>query len=109
MNTPNVMLESGTTGEGNYNSLTSNQSKNIKFTEHGLKRAKQRGFTESDILEIIKNGDISTQPGQFNKNVVNTLYMYNGNTVILNEHSELITVFSNAPAKNGLIKGFIIK
>jgi hypothetical protein len=35
--------------------------------------------------------------------------MYNGNTVILNEHSELITVFSNAPAKNGLIKGFIIK
>jgi hypothetical protein len=63
VNTPNVPFEAqtemSTTGE-NYNSLTSNQSKIIKFTEHGLERAKQRGFTESDILEIIKNGDIHT-------------------------------------------------
>ena len=76
---------------------TISKGKIAGFTKHGIKRAVERKFSKNSIVEIVDKGKIEIKTGRYG---VQTQYHLNGNTVVLNEKKEIITVFSSA--ENGV-------
>lgn len=76
------------------------------FKQHAVDQAISRGFTTTDILKIVKEGNSVQAKGRHGPQ---TRYTLGGNTVIVNAQGEVVTVYSNAPGtEKGLGKGFFI-
>jgi hypothetical protein len=75
------------------------------MTEHLPLRASERGFSPENIIKIVDEGNMTEAVGRYGNQIHYTL---GHNTVVVDEYSTIITVFSNARAMNGLPKGFFI-
>ena len=75
------------------------------MTDHLPIQATARGFSPEDIIKIVESGDMTDAMGRFGSQIRYTL---GNNTVVVDKFGTIITVFSNAPAVNGLPKGYFI-
>lgn len=79
----------------------------LKFTKHGMEQAELRGFTKSDIMNIIKRGTRQLANGRHGPQYKFKLHH---NTVVVDKKSnKLITVFSDKRNIPGKPDGYIYK
>lgn len=77
----------------------------ISFSDHFIERAMQRGYSESDVMEIIKRGNRTIGRSKYGE--LQFRYTFKGNTVIQNvKDKRIITVFSDMPKSPSHVKGY---
>ncbi len=79
--------------------------KGLRHTEHSRERLMERGFTDERIDAIVDNNR-GSRVGKIDASGQKT-WEYSdvrGNTVVVNEHGAIVTVFSPAPDRNYIPK-----
>ena len=87
--------------------LNAISSPKINFSEHFLERASQRGYSQNDVIEIMKKGERSIGNSKYGE--LQYRYELNRNVVIQNvKDKKVVTVFSDMPKTSLHVKGYKI-
>ena len=82
-----------------------NADNSRSYTQHTIVQMRQRGFSERNVETIINRGNATPAMGRYGPQ---TRYELGGNTVVVNQKGEIITVFSNAPKTSTTPRGYYI-